>query len=64
MPNLEKTEIADDFTCCMSHGALAKLVECCSINERMQSDETSSISCANWSNKDEGLRIGFTLVST
>ena len=64
MPTLERTEIADDFIYCVNHGGLAKLGECWNNNERMDSDEISSVSCINCNIKDEGLIMFGAFVNT
>ena len=64
MLTLERTEIADDIIYCVNHGGWTKLGEYCNNNERMESDEISSVSCANFNNKDEGLSMFSAFVST
>ena len=64
MPSLERTEIADDFSRCASHGELAKIGDCCNNNERMESDQMSSVLCKNCDNKDDGLSMLGTFART
>ena len=62
--NLERTGIADHFIYCVNHGSLAKLAEYWNNNDRIESDEMSSVSCINCNNKDEVLSAFGTFVCT